>query len=92
MSACRDADGDAPARRGGVRPVLRPYDDDLRAEVQQAVDRASALVSRAEGIKKFTLLADDFTEETGELTPTLKVKRHVVEKMYADQIEALYVR
>lgn len=67
-------------------------DDDLRAEVQQAVDRASALVSRAEGIKKFTLLADDFTEETGELTPTLKVKRHVVEKMYADQIEALYVR
>ncbi|BDZ59829.1 AMP-dependent synthetase/ligase [Barrientosiimonas endolithica] len=67
-------------------------DDELRAEVQGAVDRASALVSRAEGIKKFTLLADDFTEEGGELTPTLKVRRHVVEKMYADRIEELYGR
>ena len=40
--------------------------------------------------KKFLLLEDDFTIESGELTPTLKVKRRVVEKRYADQIERLY--
>ncbi|GAB2536279.1 TetR/AcrR family transcriptional regulator [Brachybacterium huguangmaarense] len=40
MSARRDADGDAPARRGGARPVLRPYDDDLRAELVAGATRA----------------------------------------------------
>lgn len=67
-------------------------DPQLRAEVQYAVDEASAMVSRAEGIKKFTLLPDDFSEENGELTATLKVKRHVVEERYRDQIEAMYRR
>ena len=65
-------------------------DDALRAEVQKAIDQANAQVSHAEGVKKFTLLPNDFTEDSGELTATLKVKRHVVDENYAEQIEAMY--
>ena len=65
-------------------------DDQLRAEIQVAVDEASAAVSKAEGIRKFVVLPDDFTEETGELTATMKIKRHVVEQKYAEQIESIY--
>lgn len=71
-------------------PARLVDDPDLRAFVQAGVDEASATVSRAEGVRRFVLLADDFTEENGELTPTLKVKRHVVAKRYADRIDALY--
>jgi long-chain acyl-CoA synthetase len=67
-------------------------DEDVRAAVQSAVDDANALVSRAEGIRKFVVLPTEFTEEGGELTATMKVKRHVVSKQYAEQIEALYTR
>ena len=62
----------------------------LRAEIQFAVDAANRQVSHAEGVKKFTLLPRDFTEESGELTATLKIKRHVVSDRYAEQIEAIY--
>ena len=65
-------------------------DPDLRAEVQAAVDDANLAVSRAEAIKVFRILPRDFTEETGELTPSLKLKRAVVEKEYADEIAAIY--
>ncbi|WP_132991581.1 AMP-dependent synthetase/ligase [Gordonia zhaorongruii] len=65
-------------------------DPDLRAEVQKSIDAANRTVSHAEGIKKFAILPDDFTEEGGEMTPTLKVKRNVVAEKYADRIEALY--
>ncbi|MBC9955496.1 long-chain fatty acid--CoA ligase [Yimella sp. cx-51] len=65
-------------------------DPQLLAEIQVAVDEASAMVSKAEGIRKFVVLPHDFTEETGELTATMKIKRHVVEEKYADQIAALY--
>ncbi|MCF8605002.1 long-chain fatty acid--CoA ligase [Gordonia sp. HY442] len=65
-------------------------DADLVAEVQSVVDQANQSVSHAEAIKKFQILPSDFTEETGELTPTLKVKRNVVAEKFADHIEALY--
>ena len=65
-------------------------DEDLRAEVQRAVDDANQAVSRAERIRKFRILSGDFTEQGGQLTPTLKLKRAVVSKEFAAEIEALY--
>jgi long-chain acyl-CoA synthetase len=65
-------------------------DQDLRAEVQRAVDDANKTVSKAETIRKFRILAVDFTERDGQLTPSLKVKRAVVAKEFAAEIEALY--
>ena len=64
-------------------------DPDLRAEIQAAVDDANKAVSHAEAIKKFAILDEDFTEADGQLTPTLKVRRYVLER-YAAQIAALY--
>jgi long-chain acyl-CoA synthetase len=65
-------------------------DADLLAALQEAVDEANRAVSQAESIRRFRVLGDDFTEDTGELTPTLKVKRAVVAKNRAAEIEALY--
>ncbi|HEX4099941.1 MAG: AMP-binding protein [Pseudonocardiaceae bacterium] len=65
-------------------------DPDLRAEVQRAVDDANKTVSRAEAIRKFCILPGDFTEAGGQLTPSLKVKRVVVAKEFAAEIESLY--
>ncbi|MCK0440982.1 long-chain fatty acid--CoA ligase [Gordonia alkaliphila] len=65
-------------------------DHQLHAELQTAIDEANATVSHAEAIKKFRILLDDFTEETGELTPTLKVKRKVVAEKFSRQIEKIY--
>ncbi|MET3860831.1 long-chain acyl-CoA synthetase [Dietzia sp. 2505] len=65
-------------------------DPALRAEIQAAVDEANRQVSHAEGVKKFVVLPRDFTEDSGELTATLKVKRHVIAEHYAGQIEGMY--
>jgi long-chain acyl-CoA synthetase len=65
-------------------------DPALRAEIQAAIDDANKAVSRAEAIKKFAILDEDFTEAGGQLTPTLKVRRYVVIEQYAAQIAALY--
>ena len=67
-------------------------DPDLLAALQLAVDDANKAVSAAEAIKKIRVLTVDFAEETGELTPTLKVKRHIVLKTFAGDVEALYRR
>lgn len=66
-------------------------DPDLLAELQRAVDGGNALVSRAESVRKFRVLRTQFTEESGHITPSLKLKRGVVAKDFADEIEALYV-
>jgi long-chain acyl-CoA synthetase len=65
-------------------------DPDLIAELQAAVDDANKAVSRAESIRKFHVLDIDFTEESGYLTPSLKLRRNIVLKDFAGQIEALY--
>jgi long-chain acyl-CoA synthetase len=65
-------------------------DDHVQAEIQRAVDYANEMVSHAEAIKKFRILTVDFTEEAGHLTPKLSLKRHVVMKEFAEDVEALY--
>jgi len=81
------AERSKPAERSA--PELT-HDEDLRAEVQRAVDDANKAVSRAERIRKFRILPVDFTEQGGQLTPTLKLRRAVVSKEFAAEIEALY--
>ena len=66
-------------------------DPDLRAEVEAAVEDANKAVSKAESIRKFTILADEWTEEGGQLTPSLKLKRNVVMRECKDEVAALYV-
>jgi long-chain acyl-CoA synthetase len=81
-------------RSRGKDPSLTPdrlrEDPDLQAEIQAAVTEANEAVSHAEAIKKFRVLAADFSEENGTLTPSLKLKRAVVMKEFGDEVEALY--
>ena len=65
-------------------------DDDLKAVVQEAIDDANATVSKAESIREFRILPEDFSIEGGEMTPTLKVKRAVVAERYASTIRDIY--
>ena len=65
-------------------------DPDLVAEIQKGVDDANKAVSNAEAIKKFTILPVDWTEEGGQLTPSMKLKRNVVMKEFASEVDALY--
>jgi long-chain acyl-CoA synthetase len=74
---------------GATIDVLR-NDPDLLAVIQTAVDEANKAVSKAESIRKFTILAEDFTIAGGQLTAKLSVKRHVVAQQYAAEIEALF--
>ncbi|WP_407565475.1 AMP-dependent synthetase/ligase [Streptomyces sp. 184] len=81
----------AVRKRPRDTPVAELRDDpELRAEVQRAVDYANEAVSRAESIRRFAIVAGEFTEENGMLTPSLKVKRHAVAGAYGAEIEGLY--
>ena len=62
----------------------------IRSEIQRAVDEVNRELARVETVKKFTILDRPFGIETGELTPTLKVKRKVVGERYSSEIEAMY--
>ncbi|MEJ7628765.1 MAG: long-chain fatty acid--CoA ligase [Nocardioidaceae bacterium] len=75
-------------RAGTVADLV--HDREARADVQLAVDDANASVSRAEAIRTFAIVDRDWTEETGELTPTLKLKRSLVLRRFHDEVEALY--
>jgi long-chain acyl-CoA synthetase len=65
-------------------------DPDLIASVQEAVDDANQAVSRAESIRKFRILDSDFTQEQGHLSAKLGIRRSVLAKEFAQDIEALY--
>ncbi len=67
-------------------------DPDLKAEVQKAVDDANSQVSKAESIRKFVIVRDDWTEANGYLTPSFKVKRNAVLRDFHDTVEALFAR
>lgn len=75
-----------------------PYDDlasfselaEVQEEVARAVEEANEAVARVEQVKKWVVVSDEWSPDTGEITPSLKLKRQVVLDKYADQIDALY--
>jgi long-chain acyl-CoA synthetase len=91
MTLDREAATQWAEAHGKSRRLADLADDaDLRAEVGAAVDDANQAVSRAESIRKFTILGRDWTEEGGQLTPSLKLKRRVVMRECRDEIADLY--
>jgi len=79
---------EAHGKTGGVADLVD--DPDLRAEIETAVAEANKAVSKAESIRKFTILPHVWTEEGGQLTPSLKLKRTVVMREQRDEVAALY--
>lgn len=77
-------------KKDGATLAELVHDPDLLAVIQTAVDEANKAVSRAESIRKFTILPVDFTIAGGQLTAKLSVKRHVVAQEFAAEIEALF--
>jgi long-chain acyl-CoA synthetase len=65
-------------------------EEKVRAEVQKTIDEVNSHVGPVEQIKRFAILDHDLSQETGELTPTLKVKRNVVHEKYADLVDQTY--
>jgi long-chain acyl-CoA synthetase len=70
-------------------PTLAAHDQ-VRELIQAEIDRANAKYAQVEQVKKFTILDHDLSQATGELTPTLKVKRNAVNEKYAQLFDALY--
>ncbi len=62
----------------------------VRAEVQRAIDEANKRVSRAESIRKFTILSTEWTEASGHLTPKMSIKRNVILSDFANEIDEIY--
>ena len=58
--------------------------------IQKQVDEANSQVAQVQQIKKFVVLEKEWTDSSGELTPTLKLKRNVIAEMYSDEIESMY--
>ena len=73
-------------------PAKLPGDERVHAEIQKVVDEVNSHVGPVEQIKRFEILPADLSQETGELTPTLKVKRNVVHDKYAGVIDGVYER
>ncbi|WP_156119077.1 AMP-dependent synthetase/ligase [Modestobacter caceresii] len=82
----------AQGKDTSLTPEQLRDDPELLAELDTAVAEANKAVSQAEAIKKFRVLSDDFTEDNGTLTPSLKLKRAVVMKQFGTEVEALYTR
>jgi long-chain acyl-CoA synthetase len=80
------------AEQAGVQddPQEMASSDAVRDEIQKAIDEANQQFARVEQVKKFAILEEDLSQERGELTPTLKVKRSAVYENHRDRFEALY--
>jgi len=74
----------------GADMAAMSQDDRVRAEIQKALDEVNSHVGPVEQVKRFEILDHDLSQETGELTPTLKVKRNVVHEKYADVVDRVY--
>jgi long-chain acyl-CoA synthetase len=72
------------------KPVDLLDDPDFLAIVDEHIQQKNATLARFETIKKYRILKNEFSQDTGELTPSLKLKRKVVQKMYAAEIESMY--
>ena len=77
-------------KKEGASMADLAHDPDLISVIQTAVDEANKAVSKAESIRKFVILPTDFTIAGGHLTPKLSLKRHVVAKEFAKEIEELF--
>ena len=62
----------------------------MRALIQEHLDKVNEKFARVEQVKKFEILPHDLSQETGELTPTMKVKRNVVAEKFEKDVDALY--
>ncbi|HEX2312500.1 MAG TPA: long-chain fatty acid--CoA ligase [Thermomonospora sp.] len=80
----------ANGKSGDLSVAALRDDPDVRAAIDAAVAEANRAVSKAEAIKKYRILDGDFTEASGHLTPSLKVKRNVVLRDFAAEIEEMY--
>jgi long-chain acyl-CoA synthetase len=80
----------AQNNKGDVTVADMVNDPDLNAAIQSAIDEANKAVSHAEAIKKFAILPVDWTEEGGQITPSLKLKRSVVMEEFSEDVEQLY--
>jgi long-chain acyl-CoA synthetase len=80
----------ATARGLPTQPATLASMSETRQLIQEALDRVNAALARYETIKRFALLDAEFSVERGELTPSLKIKRRVVERRYAAVLDALY--
>jgi long-chain acyl-CoA synthetase len=67
-----------------------PDDESLREEIQKAIDDANSDLAKIEQVKKFAILPRALSQEEGELTPTMKLKREKIEENFSDEIDALY--
>ena len=78
------------ARAARGRGGAGASDETVLALIQDELDRVNAKYARVEQVKRFAILPRDLSQESGELTPTLKVKRNVVYERHADVFEGLY--
>ena len=83
-----DGNADGDGNGAHAEPIIRH--PALLTQVQAAVDRVNARLSRTEQIRRFVVIGRELTAEAGELTPTLKLRRTVVAEKYRDELDALY--
>ena len=67
-------------------------DSALKSLITEAIDRANGRLSQIERVRRFVIADEPFSNENSQLTPTLKVRRHIVRTAYADQLDDLYKR